>query len=64
MQKAIDEIQKRSASRQIIDAINTQNRSSTTYMHNLSINLPVLVYQEVNIWLSGEWKRLYNLLSI
>ena len=48
MKKAIDKIRKCIASWQINDALNTCNRLSTASVHDLSINLLILVYQEGN----------------
>ena len=64
MRKAMDEVRKCTASRQVNDALNTWNGPSTTAVHDLPINSPVLVYQERNVGQSGEWKGPYNLLSI
>lgn len=44
MQKAMDELRKNIASRQINNILNIWNKSSTASMHNLSINSPVLEY--------------------
>ena len=60
----MDEVQKCTAFRQVNNALNTCNGSSTGSVHNLFINLPVLVYRKKNASQSGEWKRPYNLLSI
>ena len=64
MKKAIDEVQKCTTLQQVNNALNTQNRSSIASMHNLPINSFALVYREQNAGQSGEWKRLYNLVSI
>ena len=64
MKKAMDEVRKSTASRQINDALNTRNGPSTASVHDLPINSPVLVYREGNAGQSGEWKGPYNLLSI
>ena len=64
MKKAMDEVRKCTASRQVNDALNTRNGPSTAAVHDLPINSPVLVYREGNVGQSGEWKGPYNLLSI
>lgn len=64
MIRAIDEVQKCSASQQINDVLNTWNRPLTAAVYNLPINSPVLVYRKENIGQSRKWKGPYNLLSI
>lgn len=48
MKKTMNEVRKCTASQQINDTFNTCNKPSTTFVHDLPINLPVLVYQEGN----------------
>ncbi len=64
MKKAMNEVRKCTASRQVNNALNTRNGPSTAAVHGLPINSPVLVYREGNVGQSGEWKGPYNLLSI
>lgn len=64
IKKTMNEIQKCTKSRQINDAPNTRNGFSTACIHNLPINLPVLVYQKGNVGQSREWKELYNFFSM
>ncbi len=64
IKKDMDEVQKCTASRQVNDAINSQNGLSIVAVNGLPINLPILVYQGGNVSQSGEWKGPYNLLSI
>ena len=59
MKKAMEEIRKLNASRQVNDAINTRNGPSTTHLHDLPLNAPVLVYRE-----KSGWKGPYKLLGI
>jgi hypothetical protein len=40
-----------------------RNRSKTTTIYNLLLNLPVLVWREGPIGQPGYWSSLYNLLS-
>lgn len=54
MKKSMDEVRKCTASQQVNDALNTCNKLSTTFAHDLLINLPVLVYQEGNVGQSGK----------
>ncbi len=48
LKKAIVEIQKMRAKRQVTKALKTRNRPSTTKMHDLIINLDILVQREGN----------------
>jgi hypothetical protein len=48
MRKTMNEIRKLIATRQLNDALNTRNDSSSTLIHNLSLNSFVLVYRERN----------------
>ena len=43
LKKAIEEVKKLKAERQVADALNMHNRSKTTAIHNLLLNLPILV---------------------
>lgn len=64
MKKAIDEVRKCTIFWQVNNALNIYNRSSIASVHDLSINLPTLVYWERKAGQPGERKALYNLLSI
>ena len=48
MRKAMNELRKNTANRQINDALNTRNGSSTKAIHNLSLNFEVLMFREKN----------------
>jgi hypothetical protein len=48
MRKAMKEVRKTIASRQMNDVLNMRNDSSTTLIHDLSLNSLVLVYREEN----------------
>jgi hypothetical protein len=48
MRKAMNEIRKLNAIRQLNDALNIRNDSSSILIHNLSLNSDVLVYREKN----------------
>jgi hypothetical protein len=63
IKKAMDEIRKLRAKRQINDALATQNRPSTKAIHNLPLNSPVLVWRKGNGNQSGSWDGPYKLVS-
>ena len=46
MKKAMNEMRKFNVNRQINDVFNTRNEFSTTHLHDLPLNSPVLVYRE------------------
>ncbi len=48
MRKAMNEVRKSIAARQVNDALNIRNDSFSTLIHNLSLNSDVLVYREKN----------------
>lgn len=54
MEKAMNEVQKCTASRQVNDTLNTWNELSTAAVYSLPINSFVLVYWEENVGQSGE----------
>jgi len=62
--KAIEEIKKRRAERQISDALNTRNGPNTTALHDLPLNSQVLVWREGIATQPGHWAGPYNLLNI
>ena len=64
MKKAMDEVQKCTVSQSVNNVLNTQNRLSTAFLNNISINSLLLIYWEGNVGQSGELKEPYNLLSI
>jgi hypothetical protein len=53
MKKAMDEVRKLHAIRQVNDALNIRN-DSISLIHNLSLNSPVLVFRKGNIGQSGS----------
>jgi hypothetical protein len=63
MKKAMNEVRKLHAIRQINDALNIRN-GPTPLIHNLPLNSPVLIFREGNTDQSGSWKELFKLLSI
>ena len=62
MKKAIDEIQKCTASQQVNNALNIQNGPFIASVHDLPINSPVLLYREQNADQLG--KGTYHFISI
>ncbi len=48
MRKTMNEVRKSIVIRQLNDALNTRNDSSSTLIHNLSLNFNVLVYRKKN----------------
>jgi hypothetical protein len=46
LKKAIKEVKKLRAKRQVIDALNMRNRPKITTIYNLPLNSPVLVWRE------------------
>lgn len=64
MEKAMEEVRKSIASRQVNNALNTWNGPSTTLLHDLPLKSLVLVYRKDNASQSGSWKGPYKLLSL
>ena len=63
VKKAMIEIQKLRAKRQVMDALNTRNGPNTTSIHELTLNSDVLVWREGNAGQNGTWKGPYKLIS-
>ena len=64
LKKAIEEVKKLKAKRQVVDALNIHNGPKTTAIYNLLLNLPVLVWREGLTGQPSYWSGPYNLLSI
>lgn len=64
MRKAMEEVRKSHGSRKVNDALNTRNGPSTSLIHDLPLNSPVLVFREGSAGKSGSWNGPYKLLSI
>ena len=64
MKKAMAEIKKLRASRQVADALNMRNGPSTTAIHDLPLNSQVLVWREGNAGQTGKWSGPYTLIAI
>jgi hypothetical protein len=64
MRKTMNEVRKSIVIRQLNDALNIRNDSSSTLIHNLSLNSDVLVYRERNDSQSKSWKDSFKFLNI
>jgi hypothetical protein len=64
IKKAMAEVQKLRAKRQVNDAINTRNGPSTATIHDLTLNSNVLVWREGNTGQSGSWEGPYKLITV
>lgn len=64
MRKAMDEVKKHTASRQVRDALNTRNGPSTISVRDLPLNSEVLVFREGVGNKTGSWKGPYKLLGL
>jgi len=64
IKKAMVEIQKLRAERQVADALNMRNGPKTDAVHDLPPSSPVLVWREGNTGQAGHWDGPYNLLTV
>ncbi len=64
IEKAMIEIRKLRAERQIVDALNIRNDSIVISIHDLSINSDVLVWRENNVSQRDKWTKSFKLLDI
>jgi hypothetical protein len=64
VKKAMAEIRKLRAERQVADALNMRNGPKTDAVHDLPPNSPVLVWREGNTGQAGHWDGPYNLLTV
>ena len=64
IRRAMDEIAKIRAKRQINDALNQRNGPSVMPIHDVPLNSPVLVWREGNAGHSGKWTGPFPLLGI
>jgi hypothetical protein len=62
--KVIAEITKLRARKSVNNTLNHYNGPDTSPIHDLLLNLEVLVWQEGNTGQGGKWTRLYNLLAL
>ena len=64
IRKAMTEVRKAHAERDIKDALNTQNGPLSVAIHTLPLNSDVLVWREGKTGYAGKWTGPYKLLSI
>jgi hypothetical protein len=64
MRRTMNEVRKLNVIRQLNDALNTRNDSSSILIHNLSLNSDVFVYREENDNQSKSWKDSFKLLNV
>jgi hypothetical protein len=64
VRKAITEVAKIRAERQVNNALNQRNSLSVKAIHDLPLNLDVLVWQEGNTSHSGKWSGLFKLIGL
>jgi hypothetical protein len=64
IKKAMNEIQKLRAKRQVADALNTRNGPNTNDVHQLTLNADVMVWREGNTGQSGSWNGPYKLVGM
>lgn len=64
IQKAMEEVGKLHASRQVNEALNTRNGPSTAPFYDLPINSNVFVWCEGNMNRNGQWTGPYPLLGV
>ena len=64
IRKAMDEIRKIRAEKQVNDALNTRNGPLVDLLHDLPLNSDVLVWREGNAGHTGTWTGPFKLLGI
>lgn len=64
IEKAMEEVRKVRAERQISDALNTRNGPIVDAVHDLPLNSDVLVYREGNAGRHGAWSGPFKLIGI
>ncbi len=60
----MNEVRKSIVIRQLNDALNIRNDSSSNLIHNLSLNFFVVMYRERNDDQSKSWKDSFKLLNV
>ena len=63
-EKAMEEIARIRAKKQVDDALNQRNGPSVTTIHDLPLNSDVLVWREGNTGRSGKWTGPFKMLGI
>lgn len=64
IEKAMEEVRKFHAERQVTDVLNTRNGPIVSLLHDLPLNSDVLVWREGNIGRTGTWTGPFKLLGI
>ena len=64
IRKAMEEVRRIRAERQVTDALNQRNGPSVSILHDLPLNSDVLVWREGNAGRSGRWTGPFKLLGI
>jgi hypothetical protein len=64
VRKAMAEIAKIRAEKQVNNALNQRNGLSVEAIHNLPLNSDVLIWQEGNTGHSGKWNGLFKLIGL
>jgi hypothetical protein len=64
VKKAMTELRKMHAKRDVNDAINMRNGPSTALLHSLPLNSDVLVWREGNTGYAGKWTGPYKLVGM
>jgi len=64
IKKAIEEIARIRAKKQVDDALNQQNGLSITTIHDLPLNSDILIWREGNTRQSSRWTSPFKLLGI
>lgn len=64
IRKAMADIAKSRAKRQVADALNMRNGPNTTLIHDLPLNSRVLVWREGNTGQSGQWDGPFRMIGM
>src|SRR5277367_3233693 len=64
IKRAMEEVSKIRAQRQVDNALNQRNGPSVTAIHDVPLNSDVLVWREGNAGQSGKWTGPFKLLGI
>jgi hypothetical protein len=64
LKKAMEELRKLRAQRQVREALNTRNGPNTSAVQNLEINSEVLVWREGNGGQTGTWEGPFRLIDV
>ena len=64
IKKAMKEVRKITASRQINDAVNTKNNFFIDSIHDLSLKVEIFVFRKSNAGRTKKWRKSYKLLTL